>query len=96
MKNPNGSSIEEIDDWNDALADQEAERLLGAARGSAACHACNRDTSGEMTWPGEAGHDICQQCWEAECSRAWWVMMNALGAAGLLEPPNDKLTDSRP
>jgi hypothetical protein len=24
MKNPNGPSIEQVDDWNDALADQEA------------------------------------------------------------------------
>ena len=28
MKNPNGPSIEEIDDWNDALADQQAKCLL--------------------------------------------------------------------
>lgn len=39
----------------------------------AACHDCHRDTSGEMTWPGEAGHAICQECWEAECSRSWWL-----------------------
>jgi hypothetical protein len=72
-----------------------AEAGLGAARGSAACHECKRDTSGEMTWPGESGHEICQECWEAECSRSWWVMVNALGAAGLLEPPNRAICETR-
>lgn len=48
------------------------EAVLAAARGSTACHECKRDTTGEMTWPGEAGHEVCQECWEAECSRSWW------------------------
>jgi len=81
-ESPNGRPMKTTDCNESGMAG------LGAARGSSACHACNRDTIGEMTWPGEAGHDICQECWEAECSRSWWVMMNALGAAGLLEPPN--------
>jgi len=54
------------------------------------CAECKRDTSGEMTWPGEKGAEICQDCWEAECSRSWWVMVNALNAAGLLEEPTDQ------
>lgn len=40
-------------------------------------------------WPSECGSVIDQSCWEAECSRSWWVMVNALGATGLLEPLND-------
>jgi hypothetical protein len=35
MKNPNGPSIEEMDDWNDELRDREAERSSGAAQGYA-------------------------------------------------------------
>ena len=57
------------------------------ARGSTACHECKRDTSGEMTWPGEAGHEICQECWEAECSRSWWKMVEQLNKCGILEAP---------
>ena len=67
----------------DGLAGQS----LGAAPCSTACHECKRDTSGEMTWPGEAGHEICQECWEAECSRSWWVMVEQLNKCGLLEAP---------
>jgi hypothetical protein len=59
------------------------------------CAECKRDTSGEMTWPGEKGAEICQECWEAECSRSWWVMVSALNAAGLLEEPsNGEFSDS--
>lgn len=53
----------------------------------AACHECKRDMSGEMTWPGEKGAEICQECWEAKCSRSWWVMVAALDAAGLNTDP---------
>ena len=45
-----------------------------------ACGQCNRDTSGEMTWPGENGTEVCQDCWEAECSRSWWEQVNAINA----------------
>lgn len=80
---------------NAPIANQDAMAAFSAAHGSAACHECKRDTSGEMTWPGESGHEICQDCWESACSRSWWVMVNALGAAGLLEPPNADLSDRR-
>lgn len=53
------------------------------------CVSCNRDTSGEMTWPGEKDGEICQECWEAECSRSWWEMVIALDAAGLMQEPID-------
>lgn len=66
-----------------------AQRTAGSQQrdGSTACHECKRDTSGEMTWPGEAGHEICQECWEAECSRSWWKMVEQLNKCGLLEAP---------
>lgn len=33
-------------------------------------------TEREMTWPGDGGGEICQMCWESECSRSWWQMVN--------------------
>lgn len=29
------------------------------------CASCQRNMSGEMTWPGESGQ-ICQECWERQ------------------------------
>lgn len=75
-------------------SDQNGSAPFGTAMCSAACFACHRDTSGEITWTGEAGHEICQECWEAECSRSWWKMVEQLDKLGLLEaPPNAKLSD---
>jgi len=48
------------------------------AKSEPECHACHRATTGEITWTGEAGCEICQECWEAECSRSWWKMVDAL------------------
>lgn len=37
------------------------------------CPDCGRPlATTEITWPGNRGHDICQDCWETECSIAWW------------------------
>ena len=33
-------------------------------------------------WPGNDGGELCQICWEAECSESWWRM-----AQSLPEPP---------
>lgn len=33
---------------------------------------------GAITWPGETANDICQCCWERECSQSWWRMVNAI------------------
>mgnify|MGYP000325988169 CR=1 FL=1 len=60
-------------------------RLPNPMKTNASCHECGRDISKEMTWPGEAGHEICQDCWEAECSRSWWKMVEQLNKCGLLE-----------
>ena len=32
-------------------------------------------------WPGENGEELCQMCWEAECSKSWWRMAKALTIA---------------
>ena len=37
-----------------------------------------RPTTGEITWPGESGQEICQDCWETETSRSWWRLVNAI------------------
>lgn len=42
------------------------------------CSRCGTDLSLEdMTWPGEGGGEVCQNCWEIECDEEWW---RALGA----------------
>jgi hypothetical protein len=48
---------------------------------SAACVRCKRDTSGEMMWPDKKDDELCQECWETECRRSWWKMVNAINAA---------------
>ena len=27
--------------------------------------------------------DLCQDCWEADCDKSWWQMVEALDDAGL-------------
>jgi hypothetical protein len=29
-------------------------------------------------WPGATGGAVCQECWEAQSSRLWWVMVRLL------------------
>jgi hypothetical protein len=29
-------------------------------------------------WPGDAGGELCQMCWEAACSESWWAMVAGL------------------
>ena len=35
-------------------------------------------------WPDDDDGTLCQECWERECSVSWWVMVRALGDAGLI------------
>ena len=28
-------------------------------------------------WPDGRGGQLCQMCWEAQCSDSWWRMMDA-------------------
>ena len=62
----------------------------------AVCVECKRDATGEIMWPSNADEDeLCQECWEAACSRSWWRMVEALDASGLLDcPPSDELARS--
>lgn len=48
------------------------------------CAECHRDTEGEITWPNQDGKEVCQECWEAECSKSWWAMVENLDRLGLL------------
>ena len=68
MKNPNGPSIEQVDDWNDALADQEAERLLGAARGSV------------PTVKLASGHEVPEYILCEKCGQKLHISPNTKGA----------------
>lgn len=41
-------------------------------------------------WPGKDGGELCQMCWEAETSDAWWEMANNFpGAVCPVEVQND-------
>lgn len=36
-------------------------------------HLCSRcRTVAHEGWPGKNGGELCQLCWEAECSESWW------------------------
>lgn len=37
------------------------------------CTCCHQECD-EVTWPGDNG-EICQLCWEAQCSREFWQQM---------------------
>lgn len=51
------------------MADQHAEYV--------ACP-CGAPSDG---WPSEDHpEELCQDCWEAQCSRSWWAMVRSLGA----------------
>jgi hypothetical protein len=32
-------------------------------------------------WPGNDGDELCQMCWEAECSESWWEMVRRFPGA---------------
>jgi hypothetical protein len=32
-------------------------------------------------WPDESDGMLCQMCWEAQCGKSWWEMVNALMSA---------------
>lgn len=39
------------------------------------CH-CGKPSDG---WPDEQADDrLCQNCWEAKCSKNWWAAMRVL------------------
>ncbi len=39
------------------------------------CPQCRREIEpGEVTWPGDDS-EICQDCWEQECSEMFWEQL---------------------
>ena len=36
-------------------------------------------------WPGKDSGQLCQMCWEAECSESWWACVIALDTARAAE-----------
>jgi len=61
------------------------------------CSECTRAVGSEITWPSENdGQPICQDCWEAQCSRSWWRMVNGINEgieAYRVNTPNDDLNE---
>ncbi len=52
------------------------------------CFQCGQSIPTEAeTWPGESGGNLCQCCWEAECSRSWWQMVDQINAAIIKAKP---------
>lgn len=46
----------------------------------AICTACGVDIIERAErWPAKGGGDLCQNCWEVECSGSWWEMVEWLG-----------------
>lgn len=49
-------------------------------RGEFVCPHCGRGNSDN--WPldvkGEIVDGGCQDCWESECDKSWWIMARAL------------------
>ena len=59
-----------------ALLRAYAERVL-AEEEKVICK-CGRSAEG---WPGNNHQELCQDCWESECSEAWWEFLGACSTA---------------
>ena len=50
------------------------------------CPCCKLDAPDDVRWPVEVDGDIieggCQTCWEAECSRTFWLAVDMGEEAG--------------
>lgn len=42
------------------------------------CSACKGGLEPPYVWPSDKG-DVCQECWEQQCSESWWRMIEVLG-----------------
>ena len=41
---------------------------------------CSRCNDPHDNWPAnDSPGQLCQLCWEAQCSQEWWVGVNAIG-----------------
>lgn len=48
---------------------------------------CARCSRPHDNWPdAQSDGCLCQECWEAQCSREWWAVVRMMDAAGLMEP----------
>jgi len=52
---------------------------------------CARCSRPHDNWPdAQSDGCLCQECWEAQCSREWWAVVRMIDAAGLMEPAAEK------
>lgn len=42
------------------------------------CPKCGEPYGDDPIWPSKDGSDICQMCWEAECSESWWGVIEGM------------------
>ena len=33
-------------------------------------------------WPADDSGKLCQDCWEVDCSKSWWLMIGQLATIG--------------
>ncbi len=54
------------------------------------CTTCNAAIeAGDISWPGERRGDVlCQNCWELDCDRGWWEMVEVI-CGPTPEPPEE-------
>jgi hypothetical protein len=52
------------------------------------CSKCRTEKSDG--WTGKEGGELCQMCWERECSESWWDAMNGLAAWLELESKSEE------
>lgn len=45
---------------------------------------CGKPSDG---WPDTNGGELCQMCWEADCSESWWKMVALLAPVSAEEKP---------
>ncbi len=55
----------------------------------ALCCPCGEIAEG---WPGQGDEQLCQECWEAQCDRAWW---DALARAAHDDAPDAREDEGR-
>jgi len=53
--------------------------LAEQTRRAALCN-CGEPSEG---WPGNDGGELCQMCWEKECSDSWWDAMEPLSPTAI-------------
>jgi len=70
-------------DWEPWMDGQQAGVLRSTMTTSTQCNhpGCQKPHD---NWPdGTPDGLLCQECWEAQCSREWWQMLHDLDRAGV-------------